>query len=194
MQIFSKVSNFLKVVFLFLFFLQLTNCAAFKSYDKPSQNQQPQTLEELINNRGSMTEALQSLKHTFSVELIKNGIISNDYVRISSLKLDNTPVITAVVSTNVSNATFVSILRNANTTPIGKILFAKNSGVTRGNMKIDVMTVNDIDNTIAKAYINKIGYDNKTHIVARSSQFLHDKEVLIVTEYVLPSMTKYFNK
>lgn len=185
-----------KKIFVTILALVLVSCAAFKSTPptKPQSSKQPQTLEELINNRGSMTTALQSLSPNFTVELLKNGIISNDYVRVSSLKLDNTPVIEAIVSTNVSNSTFVTILRNANTTPIGKMLFAKDSGITRNDMKVSVMTVQDIKNQIAHDYLNKIGYSDKTHIVARNSVFMHDKETLEITEYVLPSMTKYFKQ
>lgn len=183
-----------KKTFVILFALALVSCAELKSPPKSQPSKQPQTLEELINNRDSMTKALQSLSHNFSVELIKNGVVSNNYVRISSLKLDNTPVIEAIVSTNVSNQTFVTILRNANTTPIGKMLFAKNSGIVRNDMKVSVMTVQDIKNPIAHDYLNKIGYDDKTHIVARNSEFTHQKETLEITEYILPSMTKYFKQ
>lgn len=185
-----------KISFIFISLL-IVSCANFNSTTASPKQQveaQPKTLEDLINNKGSMTKALESLSSNFTVELLKNGIISNNYVRISSLKLDNTPVIAAVVSTNVTNSTFVTILRNANTTPIGKMLFAKDSGITRSDMKVNVMIVQDVKNEIAHAYLNKIGYADKTHIVARDSVFTHDKETLDITEYVLPSMTKYFKK
>lgn len=191
------LTNFKKISFIFLGFL-VVGCANFNSAaaapKQPQAEAQPKTLEELINNKGSMTKALLSLSPNFTVELLKNGIISNNYVRVSSLKLDNNPVITAVVSTNVTDSTFVTILRNANTTPIGKMLFAKDSGITRSDMKVNVMIVQDIKNEVAHTYLNKIGYTDKTHIVARDSVFTHGKETLDITEYVLPSMTKYFKK
>lgn len=194
----KSFTGFKKISFIFVSLL-IVSCANFNSAPPASPKQpqaetQPKTLEDFINNKDSMTKALQSLSPNFTVELLKNGIISNNYVRISSLKLDNTPVIVAIVSTNVTNSTFVTILRNANTTPIGKMLFAKDSGITRSDMKVNIMIVQDVKNEIAHSYLNKIGYTDKTHIVARDSVFTHDKETLNITEYVLPSMTKYFKK
>lgn len=180
--------------FLFSLFL-LVSCATNSTTNKSVAAKQPTTIEELINNKGSMTTALESLKHNFSVELLKNGVLSNNYVRISSLKLDNTPVIAAIVSTNVANPTFVDILRKASTTPIGKMLFAKGADIhRRDDMKIIVLTVHDIDNSIIHKYLNSLGYNDSTRIVARNSEFYHQTETMSITEYVLPSMTKYFTK
>ena len=187
----NKVSR-VKVILLAWLILILASCANVGSN---SSKPQEQTLEEFINNKGSMTVALKKLSPNFSVELLKNGVIANNYVRISSLKLDNTPVLAAYVSTNVSNQTFVQILRNASTTPIGKMLFAPGADIhRRDDMKITVMTVHEVNSAILHDYLHKIGYDDSTHIVARYSEFYHKDETLSITEYILPSMTKYFKR
>jgi chorismate-pyruvate lyase len=189
-----QVSKMLKVMVSLVYLFALTACATMTT-SKNAASLPPQTLEDLINNKGSMTKALESLHHNLSVELLKNGIVANEYVRISSLKLESTPVIAAIVSTNVANPTFVSILRNAATTPIGKMLFAPGSDIHRRNdMKVVVLTVHEVDNDIVHQYLNSLGYNDATHLVARKSEFYHQTETLEITEYILPSMTKYFNK
>lgn len=181
--------------FAFLLFLVLLTSCAIVAPSKSATPSQPQTLEDLINNKGSMTKALESLHRNFTVELIKNGVLENDYVRISSLQLESTPVIAAIVSTNVANPTFVNILRNASTTPIGKMLFAPGADIhRRDNMKIIVLTVHDVENDSVHKYINSLGYNDATHLVARKSEFYHKAETMNITEYILPSMTKYFSK
>lgn len=189
-----RVIRNIKILAFLLLLAILTNCAAIA----PSKNiepSQPQTLEDLINNKGSMTKALESLHHNLTVKLLRSGVLANEYVRISSLQLESTPVIAAIVSTNVANPTFVSILRNASTTPIGKMLFAPGADIhRRDNMKIIVLTVHDVENEVVHKYINHLGYNDATHLVARRSEFYHQAETMSITEYILPSMTKYFSK
>ena len=187
------VRNIKEFIVLLSFFV-LISCAAITP-GKSVEQQPPQTLEDLINNKGSMTKALESLHRNLTVELLKNGVLANEYVRISSLKLESMPVITAIVSTNVANPTFVNILRNASTTPIGKMLFAPGADIhRRDSMKIIVLTVHDIPNEVVHKYINSLGYNDATHLVARKSEFYHQTETMEITEYILPSMTKYFSK
>ena len=154
------------------------------------------SLAQLIANKGSMTTALKSLHHDFTVQLLKTGVEDNNYVRISSLKLDGTPVLAAITSTNLNNPTFVNILKNASTTPIGQMLFAPNAQIyRRDNMQIKTIDIRFIQNSCIYTYLTKtLGYQGDRKIVVRQSQFYHQNETLDITEYILPSITQFTSK
>ena len=157
---------------------------------------QQHALALIINNRSSMTKSLKDLHHKFSIQLLHDGIKGNNYVRISALKLDDTPVVAAISSTSLNDPTFVDILRHASTASIGKRLFATNSPIKRrDNMKIYPIDVNAIIDPTIHSYLTlSLKYSSKQKIIARQSQFYYNNETMDLTEYILPTLIGFIPK
>lgn len=156
-----------------------------------STNNTP-TLNQIIYNKASMTTSLKSLNPDFKVQLLKTGVQGSNYVRVSSLKLANIPVIAAISQTDLKNKTFVTLLANADTQPIGKMLFSPNSKFKRNSqMTVINTTVNSISNPVIKNYLKSIGYDDSQAIIERKSQFLYNSETMDLIEYILPSIKQF---
>lgn len=154
-----------------------------------SSSPPPKTFNEFLYNQSSMTKQLESLDSNFRVFLLYSGIEGNNYKRISSLNLSNKPVIVGVSQTSTGSPYFFSLLKKAETAPLGKSLFAKDSGVTRDpNMKVDQVYLNYISDDTVKNYIAGLGYTNNDVIYKRMSIFHKDKQSMQVDEYILPSI------
>jgi chorismate-pyruvate lyase len=157
-----------------------------------SKSDKEHSFEAFLNNKNPISPSLKKLNKNFSVEILKNGVLSNNYERISSLKLENTPVVVSSVTTNIANTNLVSILRSASTTPIGVAVKKSSLDIDRSNMVIKIGTVKDVKNELAHKYINELAYNDNVKIIIRSSEYKYKSEQMFLTEYVLPSMAKYF--
>ena len=150
------------------------------------------TFDQLINNKDSMTKSLKGLNQNLSIEVLKTGRQSQNYVRISSLKLDNTPVIVAISKTKITNKWFCLLLVNANSSPIGNKLFAPDSEVKRGKMIITKIYIEDIKDPVIIKYLNKLGSHLKEpFIIMRKSSFYYHEEDMDLIEYILPSINQF---
>lgn len=137
------------------------------------------TLEQLVNNKASITKSLKSLDKNLSVQILKTGTQGQNYVRIISLKLSGTPVIAAVSETNQKNAMFRDILANADVTPIGVKLFSPNSQIKRrDDMDISEVKISEIKNPVISEYLYSIGYTDNDVIIMRDSQFYYQKQTM----------------
>lgn len=158
------------------------------SLDYPDNNE----FAELLNSCGSMTEQLKRLHYDFSVELLKTEIVDNKILRYTLLKLNNTPVIIAESSCLITDDIFFEIIKNADTTPIGKYLFAPNSEITRTNIEIDQIKISDLNNkqTTQKYILNN--YASSQQLWQRNSMFFHNMQKMSLVEIILPNICNFF--
>lgn len=170
-----------KKAFLISLFVLLVSCAV--------SNVPPQSLNAFLYNKASMTEQLKHLDKDFKVILLYSGMEGSNFKRISSLNLSGKPVLVGLSLAKTGSPYFVDLLKNADTTPIGKILFAKDSGVSRDpNMEVEQVYLNYISDSTAKAYISSLGYTNSDVIYKRTSIFRKGEESMQLIEYILPSI------
>ncbi|MCE3269489.1 MAG: hypothetical protein K0R49_1743, partial [Burkholderiales bacterium] len=169
--------NFFSIILLIF----LISCSAPNS-PSPSFN-------KFLYSKSSMTKQLQSLDANFKVILLYSGMDGTNFKRISSLNLSNKPVIIGLSLAHNDSPYFVDLLKNANTMPIGKKLFAKNSGIYRDpKMNVEQIELNNISSITVKTYIAGLGFTNNDLIYKRTSIFRKDKEYMQVIEYILPSI------
>ncbi|MCC2624581.1 MAG: hypothetical protein K0R14_454 [Burkholderiales bacterium] len=172
--------------FLIILTTYLISCA--------SSNPPPKTFNQFLYNQSSMTKQLESLDNNFQVIVLNSGMAGDDYKRIVSLTLSNIPVIVAISQAKTGSPYFVDLLKNADTKPIGKILFARNSGVIRDlGMKVDQIYLNHIGDNTVRNYIASLGYTNKDVIYKRTSIFRKKAQYMQLDEYVLPSIHIYLH-
>lgn len=152
-------------------------------------NPSPQSFNEFLYNQSSMTKQLESLDDSLKVTLLYSGTDGSNFKRISSLNLRNKPVIVGLSQAKTGNPYFVELLQSADTKPIGKVLFAPDSGVIRDpNMTVEQVYLNYISDHTVQTYIASLGYSNNDVIYKRTSIFRKDKQYMQVIEYILPSI------
>lgn len=150
------------------------------------------TLEQVVYNNASMTKTLKSLDNNLSVQILKTGVQGNNYVRIISLKLSDTPVIAAISQTNLKNKMFKDIIANADVTPIGVKLFAPDSKIKRrDDMQITQIKVRAVTNPVIRNYLYSLSYTDNDTITQRYSQFYYKQQTLDLIEYILPSISNF---
>ena len=160
------------------------------------------TLDALIHNPKSMTVALKTLNNNLTLSILKNQVVCRHqkyyYQRNVVMKLDNIPIILATSQTALSNKTFVDILQNANSNPIGYQLFARASNIKRNPMMCvtNLYNIEKIDSPIFKNYLSQLKLDilNTTtlgYIVRRKSYFNLNRESMQLTEYILPTIKQF---
>lgn len=165
-------------------------------------NHNPYTLDRLIYNPKSMTSMLNLLGNDLRVYVLRNQIICKHqkyyYQRNVVIKLDNIPIILATSLTALSNKTFVNILKNANSNPIGYQLFATNSNIKRSPMMCicKIYNTKKIGSYIFENYLSNIKLDKLDaltveYIVKRKSYFNLKRESMQLTEYILPTIKQF---
>lgn len=147
--------------------------------------------EELLNSCGSMTKQLENLGHTLNVDVLHEGIENDCFRRYTILKLNTTPVVIACSSTMISNSFFTNLLKNANTTPIGKFLFAPNSQVQRAQIDIQQIAINDIRQPHLQDFAQQ-KYQYQQHLWQRNSLFTCHHEIMELCEIILPELDKFY--
>ena len=148
--------------------------------------------EELLNSCGSMTKQLEDLGQRLSVELLHEGIEDNHFRRYSLLHLNQRAVVIACSSADIHAEFFSALLKNANTTPIGKFLFAPHSLVQRKpEMQIELVTINQIHEPQLKNYLQQ-HYQNNQEFWQRKSEFNYRDQRLNLIEILLPEFTDFF--
>lgn len=144
------------------------------------------TWEDIVYDPGSTTKAFKGISSDYKLELLFSDFDQNIYKRAIIIKLDDIPVMLAVSETNELNDKFLEILQNAQTRPIGEKLFAAKSGIKRGVMTVDPVTVDDIEDSLALDYIHALGVENG--IFFRKSTFFAGAQTMDLKEYVLPGL------
>lgn len=145
-----------------------------------------------IGNKDSATTPDRTLNQHYSLKILNSSVAGNNYVRISSVSLDDMVIIAAISETGLQNKTFVNILKNSGTKPITDSVF-RISPVFKhnGKFKISNITVADIKNPTVHAYLRSLGYKNNKHLVERTSIFTYRSETMKLIEYVLPNVEDY---
>lgn len=173
--------KFCKYIGLLLFTTILVSCA--------DPTPPPQTFNQFLYNKSSMTKQLESLDNNLTVLILYSGMQDNVFKRITSLNLSNRPVIIGLSQAQTGSPDFVDILKHADTTPIGKILFAPKSGISRDpDMQVEQVYLKYIADKTVKNYMTGLGYTDNDIIYKRTSIFRKDKQTLQVIEYILPSI------
>ena len=179
---------------MFLFRIILYSCLIIFSGCSTSATPAKPNLDQLVYNPASMTKTLQSLGDNLSVQVLETGVQKHNYVRISAIKLADTPVIAAISQTKLKNKMFKDIIANADVTPIGTMLFAPNSLIKRRNgMQISQVKLSSIKNPVIVKYLSGLGYTDSDTIIQRSSQFYYQEQTLDLIEYVLPSINRFLS-
>jgi chorismate-pyruvate lyase len=150
--------------------------------------------EELLNSCGSMTKQLEDLGQQLRVELLHEGIEDNYFRRYSLLHLNQRAVVIACSSTDVSAEFFSALLKNANTTPIGKFLFASQSQVQRNpEMQIELVTIKQVHEPHLQDYLRQ-HYQTDQEFWQRKSEFNYRDQRLNLIEILLPEFTDFFSE
>lgn len=149
--------------------------------------------EELLNSCGSMTKQLEALGRHLSVTLLYEGIIENQFYRYITLNLNQIPVVLACSNALLEHEFFTQLLQNANTTPIGKFLFASGSAVTRdSNMELDLIDSAIINDPRLQNYFQSHKYQLKQLFWQRKSIFHCQNQQLNLIEIILPELEGFF--
>lgn len=146
--------------------------------------------EELLNSCGSMTKQLEALGSHLNVRLLHDGIEENCFRRYTILALNDMPVIAACSSTSLEHTFFAELLHNANTTPIGKFLFANNS-VVRDEVLITLENKSVIQKPHLKEFVDT-HYLNEQSFWQRKSYFHYKEQHMELIEIVLPELESFF--
>lgn len=147
--------------------------------------------EELLNSCGSMTKQLESLGQTLSVSLLHEGIEDNFFRRYTVLNLNHLPVVIACSGTKLNNKFFTNLLQNANTTPIGRFLFAPHSQVTRAQIAIESITTQQITLPHLKEFAAR-KYQPDQPLWQRLSLFNYQQETMQLCEIMLPELELFY--
>lgn len=147
--------------------------------------------EELLNSCGSMTKQLENLGRTLSVSLLHEGIEDNYFRRYTVLNLNQLPVVIACSSTDLNNPFFTTLLQNANTTPIGKFLFASQSQVIRSQIEIELITAEQISLPHLKDFVQR-KYQPSQPLWQRLSVFNYQQETMQLCEVMLPELELFY--
>ncbi len=146
----------------------------------------------IINYQGSMTKLLKNISNNLSIELLYNQIQHDVFYRNIALKLDDNLIMLATSSASISSIKFFNLLKNANTTPIGEVLFAKQSTIIRSrDMQITTMQLSEISNPKFYDYLNNLNYIDNTIIIKRESVFIdttNNDDKMYLFEYILPTI------
>ncbi len=177
----------MQAFFHFVLFLLLTACIS------PSP-QHSSAYQAFIANEDSMTTALKQLDPNLSVELLESGEKHGVFVRTVVLKLQQTPVILAVSRAGNDSPIFVKILAEADRTPIGTRLFAKDSGIRRSSMEVKQVSREQIQEESLKSYLRTLNIPTDSFLALRRSLFTQGEEQLELIEYVLPSVETFLEK
>ncbi len=149
--------------------------------------------EELLNSCGSMTKQLEALGRHLSVTLLYEGIVDNCFHRYITLNLNQTPVVLACSNALLEHEFFAKLLQNANTTPIGKFLFANGSAVTRdSNMELDLIHSTIINDPRLQNYFQQHKYQLEQLFWQRKSIFHYQNQRLNLIEIILPELERFF--
>lgn len=176
---------------LILSLLIFSGCSTHNNTRVNSETLKP-TLEQVVYNNASMTKTLKTLDNNLSVQILKTGVQGNNYVRITSLKLSDTPVIAAISQTNLKNTMFKDIIANADVTPIGVKLFAPDSKIKRrDDMQITQIKVRAITNPVIRNYLYSLSYTDNDTITQRYSEFYYKYQTMDLIEYILPSISNF---
>lgn len=151
------------------------------------------TINQLLDNKQSMTGQLEDLDSDLTVDVLYSGVENKKFERIVSLNLADEPVLIGVSQARQSSPYFVNILKNANTTPIGMVLFAPNSQIRRDDMQVETIHLSSIKDIIVKEYLSELGYNYDTHIYKRVSTFRYKKQSMQLIEYILPSINQFLD-
>jgi chorismate-pyruvate lyase len=147
--------------------------------------------EELLNSCGSMTAQLESLGHHLQVNLLTEGCEANCYYRYSLLALDQVPVVLAVSYS--ADPYFMQLLAQANTTPIGKFLFAPDSQVYRDpQMHCQLLSLTQVTPTKLQPYLIAAKYAPNQQFWQRTSRFHYHAQTLCLVEVILPNLEVFF--
>lgn len=147
---------------------------------------------KVLQNPGSTTRFFGSLTDDYLLEVLYSGLDETFYQRITVIKLDNIPVMLNLSSTHVNNRSFMNILQNAQTSPIGNSLFADGSKISRGEITIAQIRLNEINNQVVSEYMQAMNiYED---LYYRYSIFSHRQETMELTEYALPGLDMILDK
>lgn len=150
-----------------------------------------QEFEELLNSCGSMTKQLENLGRTLSVSLLHEGVEDNYFRRYTILNLNQLPVVIACSSTALNNRFFTTLLQNANTTPIGKFLFASQSQVIRSQIEIELIMAEQISLPHLQDFIQR-KYRPSQPLWQRLSVLNYQQETMQLCEVMLPELELFY--
>lgn len=169
--------------------LAIAGCAS-TGYDSTSNYRN----SDVIGNKDSAISQDRTLDEHYSLKILSSGLSGDNYVRVSSVSLDDLVVIAAISETSLKNKTFVNILKNSGTKPISNSLFNLSPVFNRkGNFKISNIKVESIENDTVHNYLKSLGYKDSKHLIERVSTFTYHNETMKLVEYILPSAEDYTN-
>lgn len=148
--------------------------------------------DNAIGNKNTTTVPDKTLNQHYTLKILKSGVSGDQYVRISSVSLNDMVVIAAVSSTSVHNQMFVDILKKSK--PIADTMYHISPIFKRkGKFKVTNIAVADIPSNTVRSYLFSLGYAKNKHVIERVSVFAYHNETMKLIEYILPSVEDYTN-
>lgn len=139
-----------------------------------------------------MTAQLENLGQQLTISLIHEEVSQQQFQRLITLNLNDIAVVAAFSYTGLNQRFFSQLLRNANTTPIGKFLFANPSKAKRlDNMQIKQAKLQQIQTIKLQEMLLASGYTPEQLFWQRSSIFSYQDEQLHLQEILLPELAKF---
>jgi len=133
---------------------------------------------------------LQQVNSAIDSDILFNGIKDGIYIKIYAIHLKNQPSAISVLTTDPSNSYFINILNDKN---IDR-LFAINSKIIIDDTAIDMVSYNDVNNFLKTFkdpkvinYLSNLGFNSSSqNFLRRQTNFYHQTETLLLTEYIFP--------
>lgn len=148
--------------------------------------------KDIVYDPGSTTRAFKVLSTDYKLEVLFSDFESDSFKRTIVISLDSVPVMVASSITNQESPIFLDILQNSQSIPIGVRLFAPDSGISRGEMKVTPVELYDIDDRFVVSYIQSLEIDKDLYY--RESTFKHGTQLMQLKEYVLPGLKYIIDK
>jgi chorismate-pyruvate lyase len=147
---------------------------------------------EFLGNPGSTTKLFKALTDDYVLEILGCGVYAGVFQRITLIKLDQIPVMLGLSVTQTTNPLFMDIIQNTATAPIGNRLFDADSTISRGEMIVRKIAINDIANQVVFKYVRDMNIDDELYY--RYSVFRSGQEAMELNEYILPGLEVILNK
>ena len=150
------------------------------------------SITEFLADYGSTTTHFKQMSDKYELKILQHGVVGDKFERLVIIYVADLPVMFGLSVTNLSSPTFLNILQNARTVPIGVKLFAAGTAIIRTNMIIKQIDVALVENYIISKYLqeNKIS----GQIYYRQSDFVNGAETMQLKEYILPGLLELLSK
>lgn len=144
-------------------------------------------IKEFLLDPGSSTEHFSKLACDYAIEVLKSAESDGYFERVVAIYLGKVPCMVAISRTLTADLIFLDILQNAGKIPIGRKLFAVDSGITRTNLDVETIAKSAIKDITVTNFIERIEL-SVAELYIRTSDFIYQDQKMHLDEYILPGL------